>query len=122
MTEVAFLSSLQGYQTSRERELVDRLKSERPDLTVRYLPPAESAPLLTKYKLKFGPAVLINDRLEFIGVPRYRMLLERIEIAKQRAAAPPKPAPVTSPAPAGGIAPPPAPNAAAPGKPADSSG
>ncbi len=93
--EVLFLSSVQGYQTSREQEIADRLKGDRPDLTVRLVPPEESGPLLAKIKLKFGPAVLINNRLEFVGIPRYRMLLERIEIAKQRALAPP-PAPATT--------------------------
>ena len=89
MTEIVFLSSLQGYQTAREQAIVDRLKAERPELTVRFLSPQESTPVLTKYKLKFGPAVVIDDRLEFIGLPRYRMLLERIEISKRRALAPP---------------------------------
>ena len=97
MTEVLFLSSVQGYQTERERATVDRLKAERSDLSVRLLSPEESGPVLQKHKLKFGPAVLIDDRLEFIGIPRYRMLLERIETAKQRALAP-KVAPAAAPA------------------------
>jgi hypothetical protein len=96
MTEILFLSSLQGYQTLREQGIADRLKLVRPDLIVRILSPKESETLLTKYKLKFGPAVLIDNRLEFIGVPRFRMLLERIEIAKQRAAAPPAPKPMAA--------------------------
>ncbi len=109
--EVLFLSSVQGYQTSREQTIADRLKAERPDVSVRVLSPQESGPLLTKYKLKFGPAVVIDNRLEFIGIPRYRMLLERIEISKRRAAAPP--APTAPPAPAKPAAPPSAPPTAA---------
>lgn len=93
MTEILFLSSVQGYQMSRGRDIADRLKTDRPDVTVRLLTPEESGPLLTKFKLKFGPAVVIDNRLEFIGIPRYRMLVERIEISKRRALAPP-PAPV----------------------------
>ena len=110
MTEIVFLSSLQGYQTSREKAIVERLKADRPGLAVRFLSPEESVPVLTKFKLKFGPAVVIDNRLEFIGVPRYRMLLERIEISKRRALAPPAPA---APAPAT-----PAPAGAPPAKPA----
>ncbi len=118
--EVVFLSSVQGYQTGREREVADRLKADRKDVTVRLLSPEESAPLLAKYKLKFGPAVVMDNRLEFVGVPRYRMLLERIEISKRRASAPPPApgpaAPATAP-----VAPKPvpaAPPAAPPAKPA----
>jgi hypothetical protein len=92
MTEIVFLSSNQGYQTSREQTIADRLKADRPDVTVRVLSPQESASLLTKYKLKFGPAVVIDNRLEFVGIPRYRMLVERIEISRRRALAPPPPA------------------------------
>ncbi len=117
MMEIVFLSSVQGYQTTREREIADRLKAERPDVSVRLVSPQESGPLLTKYKLKFGPAVLINNRLEFVGVPRYRMLLERIEISKRRALAPQPTA--AGPAPA---ATPPAPKPPAPAKPAGPGG
>jgi hypothetical protein len=113
MTEVLFLPSNQGYQTIREQTVADRLRTDRPDVTVRVLTPQESAPLLTKYKLKFGPAVVIDNRLEFVGIPRYRMLVERIEISKRRALAPP-------PAPAAAVASPPRP--AAPVKPGASPG
>ncbi len=109
MTEVVFLSSNQGYQADREQTIADRLKADRPDLTVRVLSPQEGASLLTKYKLKFGPAVVIDNRLEFVGIPRYRMLVERIETSKRRALAPPPP-----PAPAA----PPAAKPAPPAKPA----
>ncbi len=115
MTEIVFLTSLQGYQISREQGIADRLKAGRPDLVVRVMSPQESGPILSKYKLKFGPAVLIDNRLEFIGVPRLRMLLERIEIAKQRAAAPPPPKPAP---PAPSAAPSAAPSPSAPAKPA----
>lgn len=98
MTEIVFLSSLQGYQTDREQGIADRLKADRPDLTVRLLSPEESGPVLAKYKLKFGPAVVIDNRLEFVGVPRYRMLLERVEISKRRILAPPVTAPAPAPA------------------------
>ncbi len=97
MTEIVFLASNQGYQVNREQAIAKRLQAERPDVTVRVLTAQDSAPLLTKYKLKFGPAVVIDNRLEFVGIPRYRMLLERIEISKRRALAPP-PAAAVAPA------------------------
>lgn len=119
MTEIVFLSSNQGYQAAREQAIADRLRAERPDVTVRVLSPEESAQLLAKYKLKFGPAVVIDNRLEFVGVPRFRMLLERIEISKRRALAPP-PAPAPAAASPANPATPPAAKPAAPPAPAPS--
>lgn len=88
MTEVVFLASLQDYQSSRVEQVAERLKAERADLSVRVLTVGESAAALAKHKLKFGPAVLIDGRLEFVGVPRYRMLLDRIAKSGQGSAAP----------------------------------
>ena len=105
MTEVLFLSSLQDYQLDRVQEIADRLRKERPDLSVTVADPQESGPLLPKYKLKFGSAVVIEGRLEFVGVPRYRMLLDRIEISIQRKLNPP-PAPASAPAKPAAPAPP----------------
>ncbi len=95
MTEVLFLSSVQGYQDDRVQEIAARLRKDRSDLTVKVEEPSSSGPLLAKYKLKFGPAIAIGGRVEFVGVPRYRMLLERIEVSIQRTLNPP---PVPAPA------------------------
>ena len=116
MTEVLFLSSLQAYQLERVQEVADRLRKDRPDLSVKVAGAQESGPLLPQYKLKFGPAVVIEGRLEFVGVPRYRMLLERIETSIQRKLHPP-PAPAAAPSAA-----PPKPAAPAPPKSAGPSG
>lgn len=99
MTEVLFVSSVQGYQGNRIAELTERLRKDRPDLAVRIASPEESGALLAEYKLKFGPAIVIGGRLEFVGIPRYRILVERIQTAIERAKAPPPPpAPAASPA------------------------
>jgi len=103
MVTVAFLASVQGYQEERIQEVADRLRTDHPEWTVQVLPPDATKPLLTKYKLKFGPAILVDDRVEFVGIPRYRMLVERIAMvsagrisprtaAPPPSAAPPKPA------------------------------
>jgi len=78
MIEVVFLSSTQGYQDSRVHELVSRLRSERPDVKVEVLDPSASVSTLAQHKLKFGPAILINGKIEFVGIPRFRMLAERL--------------------------------------------
>lgn len=78
MTEVVFLSSTQGFQVERVQKIADRLTAEHPDVKVRILDPNASAPLLARHKLKFGPAILIDDCIEFVGIPRFRMLVERV--------------------------------------------
>jgi len=114
MVSVIFLSSVQGYQEGRVEEIVKRLRADHPEWKVDILSPEASQPVLARYKLQFGPAILVNERMEFVGVPRYRMLVERIAMVaagriSPRTAQPPTPA--TPPA-AGAAKP------AAPAKPA----
>jgi hypothetical protein len=102
MVTVTFISSVQGYQEDRVDEIVKRLRGDHPEWKVDAIPPDASQPLLVKYKLQFGPAILVNDRVEFVGIPRYRMLVERIAMVaagkiSPRTAAPPA-APVPPPA------------------------
>ena len=113
MVTVTFVSSVQGYQEGRVGEIVKRLRGDHPEWKVDALPPETSKPLLAKYKLQFGPAILVNDRIEFVGIPRYRMLVERIAMVaagkiSPRTAAPPA-APTPPPAAAPKPAPPPSP-------------
>jgi len=120
MVTVTFLSSVQDFQGDRVREAADRLRKDHPDWKVDVVPPEASKPLLAKYKLLFGPAILVNDRIEFVGVPRYRMLVDRVAMIaagrpSPRTAQPPatpaaaaKPAAATKPAAPAPPAPPPA--------------
>ncbi len=98
---VTFLSSVQGYQEGRVEEIVKRLQADHPEWKVDILTPEASKPLLATYELQFGPAILVNERIEFVGVPRYRMLVERIAMVaagkiSPRTAQPPTPATPTA--------------------------
>ncbi len=112
MVTVTFLSSLQEYQEGRVEEVAQRLRQDHPEWEVKILEPDESRPVLAKYKLQFGPAIAVNDRIEFVGIPRYRMLVERIAMVaagkiSPRTAAPPPAPPVAKPiAPPGPTRPP----------------
>ena len=96
MTEILFLSSVQGYDT-RVQEIAEKLKDTRLDVVVKVASPAETADLLPKWKLKFGPAVVIDGRLEFVGIPRLRTLVDRISITIERKMHPPPPEGETKP-------------------------
>src|SRR2546430_1021985 len=76
-------------------------RADHPEWKVDILSPEASKPVLANYKLQFGPAILVNERMEFVGVPRYRMLVERIAMVgagriSPRTAQPPTPATPTS--------------------------
>lgn len=115
MVTVTFLSSLQGYQEGRVEEIVKRLRADHPEWKVDILSPEASKPLLAKYELQFGPAILVNDRIEFVGVPRYRMLVERIAMVAAGRISPRTAQPATPATPtAAGAAKPPAPTSPPP--------
>lgn len=98
MVTVTFLSSLQEYQEGRTEAIAARLRADHPEWEVQVLAPEPSKPVLAKYKLQFGPAIAVDGRIEFVGIPRYRMLVERVAMVaagriSPRTAAPPTPSP-----------------------------
>lgn len=103
MVDITFLSSLQEYQETRVEEIAERLRADHPEWKVDVVSPEASKPLLAEYKLQFGPAILVNGRVEFVGIPRYRMLVERIamvaagKISPRTAQPPPAAAPPAAP-------------------------
>ena len=99
MVTVTFLSSLQEYQEGRVDEIAQRLRADHPEWELNVLRPDASKPVLAKYKLQFGPAIVVNDRIEFVGIPRYRMLVERIAMVAAGKISPRTAAPPAAPAP-----------------------
>jgi hypothetical protein len=105
MVTVAFLSSVQDFQEGRVQETADRLRKDHPEWKVEVVPPEGSKPLLAKYKLQFGPAILVNDRIEFVGIPRYRMLVDRVAMIAAGRPSPRTAQPPATPAPPAGAKP-----------------
>ncbi|HYS72166.1 MAG TPA: hypothetical protein VEM95_07055 [Thermoplasmata archaeon] len=123
--EVTFVGSIQGHQVERVREIAAQLRTQRPDLKVVVVEGDAAKALLLKNKLNFGPAILVDGRVEYVGVPRWRFLVERLAQVAQglvnpRTAAPPAPPtpPAKPAAPTAGPAPPPT----APPKPGPAAG
>ncbi len=83
MTDVLFLSSVQAHQVDRVRTIVEKLRKRVPDVNVRIAELEESKELLAKNKIQFGPAVLIDGRLEYVGIPRLSMLVDRLFQVKE---------------------------------------
>lgn len=55
-----------------------------PDLEVREWDLMEHPELGPRYGVMAAPAIVINGRLEFSGVPKEQVLLERLEAAVAR--------------------------------------
>ncbi len=111
MVQVTFLSSVQGFQEARVEAIAQRLRTDHPEWDVEIVPPDPSKARLEKLKLQFGPAILANGRIEFVGIPRYRMLVERIAMVaagkvSPRTAAPPAAPAAAKPAPSPAAPPP----------------
>lgn len=98
MVTVTFLPSVQGYQEERVEEIVRRLREDHPEWTVAVLSKDEAKPILTKFKLQFGPGILVDGRVEFVGIPRYRMLVERVAMIAAGKVSPRTAAPPAAPA------------------------
>ncbi len=94
MVKVQILKSPYDYQSRRLDAFVAQLREEMPDLTVEVIDLSEHEDLMKAHNLLYGPAVLINDRLDFIGIPSmawFRARLEKVEKA------PPPEAPAKEP-------------------------
>jgi hypothetical protein len=102
MVTVTFLASLQEYQEARIQEVAERLRKDHPEWKMEILSPEDSKPLLAKYKLQFGPAILVNGRIEFVGIPRYRMLVERVAMVAAGRPSPRTAQPPATPVPSAG--------------------
>jgi len=86
MTNVTFLTSMQGRQAERIEKISAGLREKRPDIKVEILQAEKSQDTLAKFKLKYGPCVMIDGKLAFVGIPGLRQLVEKIDLAARAAA------------------------------------
>lgn len=62
-------------------ELIEDAAVDLPDLDVDEIDVTQRSKVAVKYQVVSTPAVAINGRLEFVGIPRREALLERLRIA-----------------------------------------
>ncbi len=89
MTDVAFVTSIQGRQGERVRKISLGLMEKKSDIKVEILEAEQHQDILAKFKLKYGPCVLIDGKLAFVGIPGLRQLVEKIDLAAKSAASKP---------------------------------
>jgi hypothetical protein len=60
---------------------MEKAKSEMPDVEVEEIDVAANPAVAVKYRVMATPAIAINGRLEFTGIPREEALLARLQAA-----------------------------------------
>jgi len=78
MVKVTLLQSPYSYQVERAKRFLKVLRETRPDIDIVEVEPEQGKELMEKKNLHFGPAILINDRLEFVGIPNMRWFFARL--------------------------------------------
>lgn len=60
---------------------IEKAKTEVPDIQVEEIDVAANPAVAVKYRVMSTPAIAINGKLEFTGVPRAEALLARLRSA-----------------------------------------
>lgn len=61
--------------------MIEKAKSQVPDIQVEEIDVAAHPAIAVKYRVMSTPALAINGKLEFTGVPREETLLARLQSA-----------------------------------------
>jgi hypothetical protein len=61
--------------------LIEKVKREVPNIHLEEIDIAASPAVAVKYRVMSTPALAINGKLEFTGVPREKVLLARLRAA-----------------------------------------
>ncbi|MFQ5838164.1 MAG: hypothetical protein ACE5HJ_05210 [Thermoplasmata archaeon] len=77
--ELIYLKSPTGQQHERAVNVLGQIRELLPDLQYKEVDPREDPEYAAKFNIKYAPGIIIDGRIEFVGIPRERMLLERIK-------------------------------------------
>jgi hypothetical protein len=84
MLSVQVLKSPYSFQSRRLEAFVAQVRKEMPDLPMEVIDLTDRKDLMEAHNLLYGPAILVNGRLDFIGIPSmawFRQRLEKVESA-----------------------------------------
>lgn len=84
--EMVYLKSPTGLHHKRAAEVLGRVREALPDLKYREVDPREDPDYAAQFHIKYAPGIVIDGRIEFVGIPRTRMVLDRIRQLRGMAA------------------------------------
>ena len=82
MKKIEILSMGECLHCSKCKELIKRIKKKFPSLKVKEVDIAKSPDVLHKYNLMSIPAVVIDGKLKFLGIPSEGELKKIMEVDK----------------------------------------
>ncbi len=58
--------------------MLGRIREKLSDLDYREVDPREDPDYAAQFNIKYAPGIIVDGTIEFVGIPRERMLLDRI--------------------------------------------
>ena len=78
MTDVQFITMPGCVQCAKAKTVIEKVKSDFPDMRVTYLDATEHPEVLQKYKIMSAPGIIIDGELAFTGGLSETALRERL--------------------------------------------
>ena len=91
--ELVYLRSPTGQQHDRAQAILNRIREEIPDRDYREVDPRKDPDYASQVPITHAPGLIIDGRIEYVGIPRERMLLDRIRQLQSKGGGKPKAAP-----------------------------
>ncbi|MEE8199519.1 MAG: hypothetical protein V3R48_07410 [Thermoplasmata archaeon] len=76
--ELVYLKSPTGQQHERAQAVLARVREEMPDLEYREVDPRKDPEYASQFPITYAPGLIIDGVIEYVGIPRERMLLDRL--------------------------------------------
>jgi small redox-active disulfide protein 1 len=78
MTQVKVLKSPACSRCAQAMALLEKIRGDYPDLSIEEVDIMVHPEEVLKYQLMTSPGIVINDKLEFVGVPKEEDLRQRL--------------------------------------------
>lgn len=76
--ELVYLKSPTGRQHERAKRVLAEVREGMPNLLYREVDPREDPDYAAQFPIHHAPGLVVDGRLEYVGIPRPRMLLDRL--------------------------------------------
>ncbi|MFQ5985844.1 MAG: hypothetical protein ACE5KQ_00610 [Thermoplasmata archaeon] len=76
--ELVYLKSPTGQQHERAEAVLAHIRAVMPDLEYREVDPRKDPDYAGQFPISHAPGLIIDGVIEYVGIPRERMLLDRL--------------------------------------------